>query len=159
WAGTDALTVETAYAAAAVLDDGRVLLAGGSNIQSGSQVPFATSVAYDPLAGTWAPVSDMTEPRGAHSATRLDDGPGPVAGGSGTGGFGSQALATAEIYDPQTDAWTPVASMNHARWDHTATLLADGRVLVTGGLDDSGAIATTEVYDPAADAWTDTGQL
>ncbi len=44
--------------------------------------------------------------------------------------------------------------MGTARMDHTATLLVDGRVLVTGGSDNSGALASAEVYDPAADSFT-----
>ena len=41
------------------------------------------------------------------------------------------------------------------RAEHTATLLTDGRVLVTGGIDPNyQATATAEIYDPRLDAWT-----
>lgn len=40
--------------------------------------------------------------------------------------------------------------MRLVRWSHTATLLSDNRVLVTGGSGD----ATAELYDPAAGAFS-----
>ena len=52
------------------------------------------------------------------------------------------------------DVWESAAFMSTARMDHTATLLVDGRVLVTGGSDNSGTLASAEVYDPAADSFT-----
>lgn len=60
-----------------------------------------------------------------------------------------------EIYDPNTGLSTPCAAMSKPRAFHTATLLANGTVLVTGGVDDSGKYLTSmEVYDPTANAWT-----
>ena len=44
-------------------------------------------------------------------------------------------LNSAEIFDPQTLQWMPVSGMIHGRSDHAAVLLGDGRVMVTGGLD------------------------
>ncbi|MGK3989339.1 kelch repeat-containing protein [Sorangium sp. So ce136] len=54
-----------------------------------------------------------------------------VAGGDGSFDSGGNRV---EIYDPVADTWTEVAPMSVPRDDHTATLLLDGRVLVTGGL-------------------------
>lgn len=62
-------------------------------------------------------------------------------------------LETVEIYDPQTGVWTPTASMHYPRIHHRATQLADGRVLVTGGLDERGALPHAELYDPASQTW------
>ena len=46
--------------------------------------------------------------------------------------------------------------MGVPRTRHTATLLKDGRVLVTGGFDGTAAVATAETYDPATGAWSPT---
>src|SRR5262249_38477319 len=71
-----------------------------------------------------------------------------------TGGIGQnyRYLASAELYDPQTQSFTSTASMVTARAAHTATLLSDGRVLIAGGVVcDAGnctQLSSAEVYDP-----------
>jgi hypothetical protein len=51
-------------------------------------------------------------------------------------------------------------SLVQARGYHTATLLPDGRTLVTGGLKGSNSeTASAELYDPASRTWTSTGSL
>jgi hypothetical protein len=49
--------------------------------------------------------------------------------------------------------------MNVRRFDHTATLLPSGQVLVAGGLASGAALASAEVYDPLSGRWTLTGSL
>jgi hypothetical protein len=57
-------------------------------------------------------------------------------------------------------SWTATGSLNTARYEHTATLLANGKVLVAGGSDSSGNASTSaELYDPATGTWTATGSL
>ena len=72
-----------------------------------------------------------------------------VLGGIGGDISGEPALAGAERYDPATGTVRPVASPAVARYWHSATLLADGTVLVAGGIAGDGrATATAELYDP-----------
>ena len=61
------------------------------------------------------------------SAAKGNDNSGPGQRQTGA------ALVQAEIYDPLADTWTTVANLKSARYNHTATLLPDGRVLVSGG--------------------------
>ena len=60
--------------------------------------------------------------------------------------------------DDANGNWTATGSLATARFEHTATLLPNGTVLVAGGLDDSGKLlASTEFYDPASGNWSTTG--
>src|SRR5262249_39058171 len=96
--------------AAALLTHGKVLLAGPDN----------TADVYDPVTNSSALTGSMGQFRTNHTATRLLDGTVLVAGGrDGTG----TRSATAEIFDPATNAFTATAApMSAARELHTATL-------------------------------------
>ena len=91
-----------------------------------------------------------------HTSTLLEDGRVLVVGGVGEAvpNVDTSTRASAEIWDPDTGKFEPAASMGDARTEHEATLLSDGRVLVTGGL-----LPRAEVYDPDTDAWYSTGPM
>jgi len=96
----------------------------------------------------------LAGPREAHSATLLRDGRVLVCGGTGADG---RALATAELYDPASDRWSPAGRLGEGRTKHAAVRLPDGRVLLVGGARDResrGRLASTELYDPAAGRFT-----
>src|SRR5215471_11728039 len=57
------------------------------------------------------------------------------------------------------DTFTTTGSLATGRELHTATLLPNGRVLVTGGFGSSGFLSSAELYDPAAGSWTTTGSM
>jgi hypothetical protein len=67
-------------------------------------------------------------------------------------------LSSAEVYDPATGTWSPAGSMN-ARARHTATLLADGRVLVAGGWANDNFMTGAQIYDPVTGTWMNTGSM
>ena len=136
-------------ATATVLLDGRVLVAGGNNT-SGN---LASSEIYDPTTGKFTPAGSLVTARTRNTATLLPDGRVLVVGGSTCGGSCS-SLATAELYDPTTGNFTATGSMGVARVGQTATLLANGRVLVAGG-----GFASAELYDPTTGKFTPTGSL
>lgn len=140
------------------LGDGRVLVAGGYTTGDGS---LASTVLFDPSTGTFNPTGSLTSTRGLHTATLLADGRVLTTGGGvASWVFPGPYLNSAELYDPMTGTFADSGSMATAREDHTATLLADGRVLIAGGNDytDHGT-ASAELYDPTTGAFTSTGSL
>lgn len=149
-----------------VLDDGRILVAGG--FAEGDVL--ATAEIYDPAADSWSPTAGMQTPRLGHTLTVLGDGRVLAAGGTApegqAGAGGGQTIRpqdSAEVYDPASGTWASAGSMGAARFEHTATLLGDGRVLVAGGLGGDGeeltALASAELYDPAADTFLGTNAM
>src|SRR5439155_22821821 len=63
-------------------------------------------------------------------------------------------------YGPSRGRWTRTGSLTIGREEHMATLLQDGKVLVTGGYADSvGPLTSTETYDPATGLWTTAGDM
>ncbi len=133
-----------------VLDDGRVLSAGGYSyhlISGGAEEALLDSAEiFNPATGASALTGCMATPRLDHTATRLANGKVLIAGGSPW----VTPLAGSEIYDPCTGTWSATGALALARAGHNATLLLDGRVLVTGGA----LTRTTELYAPAAGTWS-----
>lgn len=140
---------------ATALADGSVLVTGGF---------FGASVAerYNPASGTWASAGEMTTARRGHTSTRLADGRVLIAGGITCCDTTGEIVAdTAEIYDPVGGGFEPTGSMATPRTFHAATLLADGRVLVTGGFaaTDASMTASAEVYDPSTGRFSPVGAM
>ena len=112
-------------------------------------LPSRAREVYDPAAAAFLPTGDMSSPRGAQTATVLDDGRVLVAGGFTDFPY-APTLATAEIWDPATGVFTPVAhGMRDARGRHVAAALPEGEVLVAGGFAQLGSPGwSAEVYSP-----------
>ncbi|MCC6629575.1 MAG: hypothetical protein IT340_19525 [Chloroflexi bacterium] len=139
------------------LPSGKVLLAGGQRfLADGFGVSIATADLYDPASGAWAATSPMGEARESHAAVLLPNGKVLVAGGDGPNSTGDccYAMATAELYDPATGAWSATGAMTRERDSLTGVLLGNGKVLVV-----EDGRQSTEVYDPASGTWAATGSL
>jgi hypothetical protein len=143
---------------ATLLADGRVVVIGGGF----PAVPF--SETYDPATGQWAIAQDLQVARRGHTSTLLADGRVLVAGGL-LCCTGNQETFTnvAEIYDPVSGRSQLTGSLGQGRGFHRATLLADGRVLLSGGqggtASDFPALAASEIFDPATGTFSAAGAL
>ena len=144
-----------------VLDDGRVLVLGGSEIirsPSDSFTPLGIVEAYDLSTGVWQTLEPMNQPAFGRSLVPLNDGRILAAGGfTGDPGMGKWSSGV-EIYDPDTNRWMSAENMIVPRILPQSVVLPDGRVLVTGS-DFSQSVATnnspdSETYDPATGKWT-----
>lgn len=149
---------------ATLLGDGTVLAVGD---EVDRDTPSHRASMYDPAHDEWRDAGRLEQSRSSHSATRLADGRVLIAGGFWTGTSSewfSGGAAASEIYDPVTGRWSRAAPLPGAREGHTATLLPDGRVLVTGGLIDTGMdycriTGDALAFDPRTLAWARTGTL
>src|SRR5262245_14943825 len=106
----------------------------------------------------WTQTGHLNTPRYAHTATLLPNGKVLVAGGLGPNSC-SAPTSDAELYDPATGTWSTTGSLSTARFNHTATLLKSGQVLVAGGYAPEVSLVSTEVYDPATEMWRPTGSF
>jgi WD40 repeat protein len=133
---------------ATLLSDGRVLVVGGSS--------DLRAEIYDPATGTFSTIGSISAARSGHTATVLPNGEILIAGGKDD--FvqtivTAKALASTETYDPQSGTFSPSGNMASARTGHTATLLSNGKVLVTGGANAT-PMSSTEIYDPSTGQFT-----
>jgi N-acetylneuraminic acid mutarotase len=109
-------------------------------------------------ANSWSATGSMSTARVGQTATLLSNGQVLVAGGQNFDGT-ETPIASAELYDPATGNWSTTGSMGTGRFDATATLLPDGKVLVAGGFSSSGGLTSAELYDPATGTWSATGSM
>lgn len=112
------------------------------------------TISTDPLPLTQA--ASLTAGRSEQISMMLGNNRVLVAGGTTNG---TLPVKTAELYNPDTNTWSATGSMVVTRRGHTATLLLDGKVLVTGGYDGAVESPTAEIYDPATGVWTATGPM
>ena len=158
-------------AGAGLLDQFGLYTAGQ---QQGTYHVIASSVAdtnqtatasVDVVASGFRPTGNMNTPRSAARATLLTDGRVLVTGGQIVSpdfcGPSPTNVATgaAELYDPAAGTFAITGAMANGRLWHAATLLADGRVLVTGGSDGTNSLPSAEIFDPASGAFTATGVM
>jgi Putative Ig domain/Galactose oxidase, central domain len=126
---------------ATLLQDGRVLLAGGYN----NTGPLATAEIYDPTTGSFTAIGNLVTPRSGHTAVLLPSGLVLLAGGQYLG----RMLPHAELFDPVKATFSNTGSLQVPRILHTMTAFGiAGQVQVMGGIKspNSEPLQSTEVY-------------
>ncbi len=137
---------------ATVLDNGKVLIAGGFN---GAENGMASTEIFDPATKTFSAGDNLSEKRASHTATLLPGGKVLIAGG-----YNGKYLDSAEIYDAKTGKFSEAGKMTLPRSGHIAVLLGNGKVLLAGGVGTGWTfLADAEIYDPATDSFSKTGNM
>jgi hypothetical protein len=138
-------------AAASLLLDGRVLITGGMDLTGSAS---AASVIYDPDTQASTPTGAMQVGRMRHLSTTLATGEVLVLGGQWQESGLSGALSSAELFDPSTGSFTSAGDMLESRGGDAAALtLADGSVLIVGGLKDDWSFAGAERFVPGTQSF------
>jgi hypothetical protein len=142
---TTALSITTGRYApgSALLPGGQVMLAGGYDFATGAT---NTTEIVDPVAQTTTPSTKLSDARNFLASALLGDGSLLVAGGFDPS---RGSVTNTDLYAGGSFAKTGL--MTTGREAHVATVLGDGRVLVTGGLQSVGFTFydTAEIYDPS----------
>jgi len=143
WTPTGELVTPRIGHQATLLPDGTVLVTGGDGRRDGRTYrpdSLDTAERYDPATGTWSAVAPMPGPRSRHRASLLRSGQVLITGGTGGPAFAA-GYRSVDLYDPGADRWTASGALAVGRWAHLTVELADGRVVVSGGITRAGAAA------------------
>ena len=128
--------------AVAALEDGRVLVAGGTGLGG---VVLDTTDIFDPGIDRVLSGPRMLYKRTNFPAVRLLDGKILVAGGSD----GSAELASAELFDPEVNEFSPTAPLRTPRQGHLLVVIRNnGRVLAGGGFAGGRPVEQAEYFIP-----------
>ncbi len=163
------------WAAAALLDDGRVVVSGGAREQRSH---LDSVEAYSPKDNRWSALPSLNTARCLHAMVRLDDGsllvvagrsnavagppaPEPADGGSAQRPHGAPArdrgfgvpISTCERLRPGARAWEAAPELVEALQRHAVAVMADGRVAVAGGVTGGALTNYVELLAPGAEKW------
>jgi hypothetical protein len=166
---TNAFTATTSMGTAraeaiAMPVNGGALVAGGVT-GTGTTATATAEVYKSGSPGTWTPVTNsMSASRAAGAAAPLPNGELLVAGGFTPAGLGDTITPTTDLYHAATNNFTAGPSMTTQRFEFGMTALADGRIVVAGGVNSafffgSSSTGSTEVYSPASNSWSQGGPL
>ncbi|WP_405057100.1 hypothetical protein OG474_30735 [Kribbella sp. NBC_01505] len=153
WTSTASLAAPRRGHHAVQLTDGKVVVVGGAapgSSAGGTFQPFslATVERYDPGPGTWSPLNAMGIGRSSHRVVEVKAGKLLVAGGtdsSASGGYqnvnGDAGYQSATLL---TSDWAAEAPLTTGRWGFGAVALSGDRVLVVGGVVQSGSATAVQ---------------
>jgi len=155
WSETGSLLSGRVSFTATPLPNGNVLVSGGYLPLPPTNV--STAELYDPVTGKWRATGGLNIARGSHTATLLANGQVLISGGGRYSGaipnLTYAEVGGSERYDPDRATWVSADKLNVAREGNTATLLANGQVLIAGGIVQGinypgATLDSAEIYSP-----------
>jgi N-acetylneuraminic acid mutarotase len=157
WATAGSMSGPHDNARGHLLSNGKVFIAGGVN---DSNVVTTLADRYDPATNSWSSAGSMSHPHYGQDQLALADDRLLITGGKTDTTAYSASTTLAEIYNPATNTWSAAGSMMHPHGSTWPVLLANGKVLIAGGMDDAYATTTAaEIYNPATNSWTAAGNM
>jgi len=145
WSRPGQMVHPRSYHSMVRLADGRVLVAGGYlEDGEGGETTVIISEIFDPSTGTYTTSGSIGERMEIPGLTLLADGLVLLTGND-----------TAKTFNPQTTVWRPIATPAISRLYHASVGLADGRVMLVGGI----SAQEAEIYDPSTNSWSSGGTL
>lgn len=112
-----------------LLQNGKVLITGGSNDTEGS---LSTAELYDPITESFSSLPNMSEKRNIHTQTLLKDGRVLIVGGKCISRESSSTIV--EVFDPINSTFIAIGSINYPRCSHSTSALEDGSIIIIGGI-------------------------
>ena len=156
WSATDSLNKPRNYVSTVLLNDGRVLVAGGEDATKTGRLPLNTAEVWDPSTGQFSETGSMEQDATANPIVLIGD----------------KALLISrylgEIYDPTTGTWSSAGKpMRERAQGAVAVVMNDGKVMVSGGEfirhgwvgANTVPLMSTETYDPATNTWIETSSM
>ena len=155
WSQTGNLTSPRTGAAAVLLKNGEILIAGGSDANG---VPQASAEFFNPSTGTFSAAPAMNVPRANQAAIILSTGDVLVTGG--VTDSGGDYTNSAEIFSVAAQQWTQLqASLPQGLAGHAMATLSDGNILIAGGESTTGPVGSLLLFNLSNDSITSIGQL
>lgn len=164
WTPAASMSSPRGWHSATLLQNGRVLVAGGIGAQfPGRYTDLTSAELYDPSTDRWEVTGSMAWPRDG-DALLLPDGQVLVAGACLDDGT---VLAVSERYDPVSGTWADAGALPAAQYATPMVLLGpSGPVLLAGGAvsrcttwDTAGLTSRAHLYDLASRTWRETAPL
>jgi hypothetical protein len=166
WKETTSLASLRDAPAVVALPDGRALLTGGAAGENIGWSAYSSTYVFDATTRAWARSGLLNTARTTTAASVLLDGRVLVAGGlfmNRESPDPGRVLDSSELWDPRSGAWSSAGRLVEARAGASSVTLADGRVLIVGGVSslESAPIeqGSAESYDPATGRWSSAGSL
>ena len=158
WQTIGELSEPRAYASVVGLANGKILVVGGFD-RSAPDVMNSKSELIDPATGVVSVLPGSLLGRVHQSITPAWEDLVVVAGGVEWRETYWAPVDQVDVFHPSQGGWVAGAHLRHARSDHAATALLDGRVLVSGGNANTTLLSSSEIYNPRSDRWTEAAPM